>query len=193
MGVFFMDKISDKYKIGFYVIYFDDSVGSGIYLVVMNIRKYIIECFDSFGFNCLEQVINVFNRLNVNYVYNSIQYQDLLSVLCGYICLYYMDQCSRRKIYYVVRVFFCVDYIYNEKFIKQYFIKVYIIMVIFVGIYGKIVIIVEGVEGLIVLLGLKGDKGDNGLKGDKGYRGFKGDIGVQGVKGDKVNKGDIGV
>ena len=91
MGVFSRDKISDKHKTGSYVIYFDDSVGSGTHLVVMNIRKDIIECFDSFGLNCPEQVINVSNRLNVNYVYNSTQYQDLLSVLCGYICLYYMD------------------------------------------------------------------------------------------------------
>ena len=91
MGVFSRDKISDKHKTGSYAIYFDDSVGSGTHLVVMNIRKDIIECFDSFGLNCPEQVINVSNRLNVNYVYNSTQYQGLLSVLCGYICLYYMD------------------------------------------------------------------------------------------------------
>ena len=122
MGVFSRDKISDKHKTGSYVIYFDDSVGSGTHLVVMNIRKDIIECFESFGLNCPEQVINVSNRLNVNYVYNSTQYQDLLSVLRGYICLYYMDYCSRRKTYYVVRVFSRADYTYNEKFIKQYFI-----------------------------------------------------------------------
>ena len=91
MGVFSRDKISDKHKTGSYVIYFDDRVGSGTHLVVMNIRKDIIECFDSFGLNCPEQVINVSNRLNVNYVYNSTQYQGLLSVLCSYICLYYMD------------------------------------------------------------------------------------------------------
>ena len=73
------------------------SVGPGTHWVVMNIKKNIIEYFDSFGLNCPEEVIEVSSRLGVNYLYNSTQYQDLMSVLWGYYCLYDMSERSRRK------------------------------------------------------------------------------------------------
>ena len=57
----------------------------------MNIKRDIIEYFDSFVLNCLEEFIRVSNRLNL---YNGTKYQDLLSVLCGYYCLHYMNECS---------------------------------------------------------------------------------------------------
>ena len=75
------------------------TVGPGTHWVVMNIKKNIIEYFDSFGLNCPEEVIEVSNRLVFNYLYNSTQHQDLMSVLWGYYCLYDMNERSRRKTY----------------------------------------------------------------------------------------------
>ena len=92
LSLFSQDQIGNKHNTGYYVINLDDSVG-GTHWVVMNIRSDIIEYFDSFGFNCQEEIIRVSNRLNLNYVYNSTQYQDLLSVLCGYYCLHFMYEC----------------------------------------------------------------------------------------------------
>ena len=75
------------------------SVGPGTHWVVMNIKKNIKEYFDSFGLNCPGEVIEVPNRLGINSLYNSTQYQDLMSVLWGYYCLYDMNEHSRRKTY----------------------------------------------------------------------------------------------
>ena len=86
----------------------------------MNIKRDIIEYFDSFVLNCLEEFIRVSNRLNL---YSGTKYHDLLSVLCGYYCLHYMNEHCRRKTHHnTIKVFFHTDYAYDEKFIKQYFI-----------------------------------------------------------------------
>ena len=83
------------------------------------------------------------NRLNLNCVYNSTQYQDFISVFCGYNCLYYMNvhnmgtTCNSD-----VKVFSTTDYASDEKFIKQYF-----IMVIFTGDHSKIDATKEDVDG----------------------------------------------
>ena len=118
LSLFSQDQISNKHNTGYYVTDLDDSMGSGTHWVVMNIRRDIIEYFDSFGLNCPEEIIRVSNRLNLNYVYNSTPYQDLLSVLCGYYCLHYMNECSRKKTHHnIIKVFFHTDYAYKVKLI----------------------------------------------------------------------------
>ena len=120
LSLFSLDQMSNKHNTGDYVIDLEDSLGSGTHWVVMNIRRDIIEYFDSLGLDCLEEAIRVSNRLNL---YNSTKYQDLLSVLCGYYCLHYMNEHSRRKTHHnIIKAFFHTDYAYDEKFIKQYFI-----------------------------------------------------------------------
>ena len=59
--------------------------------------KGIIEYFDSFG---PKEVIKLYNILNLNDVYNSTQYQDLVGVLrdTNY-CLYYMNDHGMEKTY----------------------------------------------------------------------------------------------
>lgn len=53
-GLFFsQDQISKKHNTGYYVTDLDDSMGSGsTHWMVVNIRRDIIEYFDSFGLNC---------------------------------------------------------------------------------------------------------------------------------------------
>lgn len=118
LSLFSQDQISNKHNTGYYVINLDDSMGSGTHWVVMNIRRDIIEYFDSFGLNCPEEIIRVSNRLNLNYIYNSTPYQDLLSVLCGYYYLHYMNERSRKKTHHnIIKVFFHTDYAYKVKLI----------------------------------------------------------------------------
>ena len=77
LSLFSKDQISNKHNTGYYVIDLDDSLGSGTHWLVMNIKRDIIEYFDSFGLNCLEEFIRVSNRLNL---YSSTKYQDFLNV-----------------------------------------------------------------------------------------------------------------
>ena len=114
---FFRDQISDKHRIICY--YLDDSVDGGNHWVVINIKRdnWIPRQFWS---KLSKRVYEVINRLNLNYVCNSTQYQDLFSVLCGYYCLYYMDDHSMGTTYWnVVKVFSYTDWAYYEKFINS--------------------------------------------------------------------------
>ena len=83
-GVLSLDKIDGQTKKGYYIMNLDDGKGPGTHWVGLKISPKIIEYFDSFGLNCPMEVISLSNKLKSNYIYNSTQYQDLKSVLCGY-------------------------------------------------------------------------------------------------------------
>ena len=72
-GVLSRDKIDGQTKKGYYIMNLDDGKGPGTHWVGLKISPKIIEYFDSLS-----------NKLKSNYIYNSTQYQDLKSVLCGY-------------------------------------------------------------------------------------------------------------
>lgn len=87
---------------GYYVINLDDQSGPGTHWVVMNIKPNIMEYFDSFGLNFPTEVIELSDKLNLNFVYISAQYQDVFSVLCGYYCLYFVNESSKGKSYHEI-------------------------------------------------------------------------------------------
>ena len=91
----------------------------GNHWVVINIKRdnWIPRQFWS---KLSKRVYEVINRLNLSYVCNSTQYQDLFSVLCGYYCLYYMDDHNMGTTYWnVVKVFSYTDWAFYEKFINS--------------------------------------------------------------------------
>ena len=83
-GVISRDQIPICSNSGYYIVNLNDTTQPGSHWVVLNLKPDIIEYFDSFGINAPMELVNLSNRLNVNYLYNSTQYQDLMSVLCGY-------------------------------------------------------------------------------------------------------------
>ena len=56
------------------------------------IKSDVIEYFVHFGLNCPTEVIQWSDNLRLNYLYNSTQYQNLRSVLCGSYCLCYINK-----------------------------------------------------------------------------------------------------
>ena len=68
--------------------------------------------FDSFGMGYPEE----FTSDGKQIIYNSSQYQDIKSVLCGYYCLYFLHQWSL-----ILKPFNLRNTAFNEKFIKIYF------------------------------------------------------------------------
>ena len=121
-GVYSRDKIINCTKEGFYVVNLDDNKGPGTHWVGLHIKPNIIEYFDSFGLNCPEKIICLSTILGVNYLYNSTQYQDVLSVLCGYYCIYWINELNKGKTYYnTVKVFDSIDTKFNEQLIRGYF------------------------------------------------------------------------
>ena len=75
--------------------------------------------FDSFGMGYPEEFTTSYGK---QILYNSSQYQNIKSVLCGYYCLYFLHQWSLKKDYYdILQPFSLTDTMFNEKFIKKYF------------------------------------------------------------------------
>ena len=121
-GVFSRDQIQDQNKKGYHIINMDDRQGPGTHWVVMNIQTNIIEYFDSFGLNCPMEVVYLSNNLRLNYIYNSTQYQNLFSVLCGYYCISYIHESHKGKQYYdIIEPFSHTNTNYNKQLITNYF------------------------------------------------------------------------
>ena len=112
-GVISRDQIAlIEAKPGYYIVNLNDSTQPGSHWVVINVRAppNLMEYFDSFGLNAPHEVVELSERMGVNYWYNSTQYQDLNSVLCGYWCLYFVNESRKGKSYYeIVRPFSHTD------------------------------------------------------------------------------------
>lgn len=88
----------------------------------MNVKKDVIEYFDSFGLNPPNEIITISNKLKLNYLFNSSAYQDFASILCGYYCLYYIRESDKGKSFYnICKPFSIINPLNNEKFIINYF------------------------------------------------------------------------
>ena len=132
-GVISRDQIAliDRSKIknpaGYYIVNLNDSTQPGSHWVVIHVRRPPdpIEYFDSFGLNAPHEVVELSDTLGVNYIYNSTQYQDLKSVLCGYWCLYFVNESRKGKSFYdILKPFSHTNTQFNERLIVEYFQKI---------------------------------------------------------------------
>ena len=73
--------------------------------------------FDSFGMGFPQEF-----KSSKPVIWNSSQFQNIRSVLCGYYCLYFLHQWAQGKDFYdILKPFSLTDTMQNEKFIKEYF------------------------------------------------------------------------
>ena len=124
-GVISRDQIILIDKSGYYIANLNDSTQPGSHWVVINVKaNKPLEYFDSFGLDAPNEVIELSNRLGLDYIYSSTQYQDLNSVLCGYWCLYFVNESRKGWSYWeIVRPFSHRSQIFNERLIVDYFQK----------------------------------------------------------------------
>ena len=95
-----------------------ENVGTHWVCCVPSHDKSNIWYFDSFGMGYPEE----FKSGGKPIIYNSSQYQNIKSVLCGYYCLYFLHQWSMNKDFYdILKPFSLSNTMYNEKLIKNYF------------------------------------------------------------------------
>lgn len=126
-GVISRDHISFAHEPGYYIVNLNDSTQPGSHWVAIRVKPHcdsdsVIEYFDSFGMNAPIELVHLSDRLGVNYLFNSTQYQDLMSVLCGYYCLYFVNESNKGKSYYeILRPFSHTDTQFNERLIVEYF------------------------------------------------------------------------
>ena len=121
-GIFARDSPDHIHKTGCCIINLDDGVGNGTHWVTTFIKSKIIYYFDSFSLPPPLEFLDYAKKLKMKYQYNNgYPIQNILSVRCGYFCLYFLDNIWRRSFYDCLKVFDLKDTQKNEKFIKKYF------------------------------------------------------------------------
>ena len=121
-----------------YIINLDSKIGPGTHWVSVIIEPNRLLYFDSFGLIPPYELIN----LRPEYYYNFLQYQPIKSFLCGYYCLYFLNEFNKlsitdgknsscrilssiKKFNKIIKPFHINDFEYNDNFIKKYFINIY--------------------------------------------------------------------
>ena len=125
-GIFARDSQDHVHRTGCCIINLDDGVGNGTHWVATFIKPKSknIYCFDSFSLPPPLEFLDYTRRLGMNYQYNKgYPTQNILSVRCGYFCLYFLDNIWRKYFYDCLKGFDLKDSEKNEKFIKKYFSK----------------------------------------------------------------------
>ena len=112
-----------------YIINLDSKIGPRTHWASVIIEPKRLLYFDSFGFIPPYELIN----LRSEYYYNFLQYQPVESFLCGYYCLYFLNEFNKlssitdsiKKFNKIIEPFHIKVFEYNDNFIKKYFINIY--------------------------------------------------------------------
>ena len=121
-GVISRDEIPTKVKNipgQCFITNLDDTEGPGTHWVAVKI--FNVNYFDSFGLQPPQELVNLCYTFDKLYKYESNQFQDLSSVLCGYYCLYFLKEFGRNNYFNVVKKFTRNKYKKNERYIINYF------------------------------------------------------------------------
>ena len=118
-GIFARDSQDHVHRTGCCIINLDDEVGNGTHWVATFIkpRSKFFYYFDSFSLPPPLEFLD-YGLYNKGY-----PIQNILSVRCGYFCLYFLDNIWRKSFCDCLKVFDLKDSEKNEKFIKKYFSK----------------------------------------------------------------------
>ena len=123
-GVISRDEIPTKVKniLGqSFIINLDNTEGPGTHWVAVKKTTDFVNYFDSFGLQPPQELVNLCYTFDKLYKYESNQFHDLSSVLCGYYCLYFLKECERNNYLNAVKNFARNNYKKNERYIINYF------------------------------------------------------------------------
>ena len=115
-GIFARDEIMPR-KHSPCIINLDSLENAGTHWVCCVPGGRALWYFDSFGMGFPQEF-----KSSKPVIWNSSQYQNINSVLCGYYCLFFLHQWAQGKDFYdILKPFSLSDTMKNEKFIKEYF------------------------------------------------------------------------
>ena len=110
-----------KYTGSCFIINLDDTEGLGTHWVAVKVIADYVNYFDRFGLQPSQELVSLCYTFNMLYKYESNQFQDLSSVLCGYYCLYFLKEFGGSNYFNVVEKFTRNKYKKNERCIINYF------------------------------------------------------------------------
>ena len=115
-GIFARDEIMPR-EHSPCIINLDELANAGTHWVCCVPGGRALWYFDSFGMGFPQEF-----KSSKPVIWNSSQYQNINSVLCGYYCLFFLHQWAQGKDFYdILKPFSLSDTMKNEKFIKEYF------------------------------------------------------------------------
>ena len=107
------------------IINLDDFSGPGTHWVCWrNMDENVCEYFDSFGLSMTAEVEEYLIKSGKTLFYSPDEIQERLSVLCGYLCLYYLfERQNGKSIFEVLHIpeFDLNNQMVNYEFLKRYF------------------------------------------------------------------------
>ena len=123
-GVISRDEIPTKVKNipgECFIINLDNTEGPGTHWVAVKITAGFVNYLDSFGLQPPQELVNLCYTFNKLSKYESNQFQDLSSVLCGYYCLCFLKEFAGNNYFNAVEKFTRNKYKKNERYIINYF------------------------------------------------------------------------
>ncbi len=97
-GWFARDDLPTKIQNKFYIINQDDKKGQGSHWVmVYNCRPSVCLYFDPFGLDPAEEVLKFMKSSGKQCAMSDNQIQDINSMMCGWYCMYVIDELERGK------------------------------------------------------------------------------------------------
>ena len=120
-GVFLRDNLPKKIKYGAYVINLDEYANVGTHWIALFCNRSEIFYFDSFGVEHFSEEIKEFIG-NKNIKANIFRVQASNSVMCGYLCIGFIDfMLAGKKLTDYTNLFPPYDFDKNDNIILSYF------------------------------------------------------------------------
>jgi hypothetical protein len=118
-GCFLKDLLPKKPKIGWYIVNLQSSgQGNGTHWTMIYIDKIKCVYFDSFGAYPPEEVYRFMKKSHKLCLMSDMELQNIDSVVCGYYCLYFINELSKgRKLADIQTDFKLDDTLYNDKLV----------------------------------------------------------------------------
>ena len=111
-----------NHKQALFICNLEPSYMSGIHWVSTYVKNGIINYFDSFGMLPFQETFKPYKKENLTLLCQNNQIQNIMTITCGYFCLYFLNEMNEGNSYYdLLKVFDIHNTIYNKKFIEQYF------------------------------------------------------------------------
>ena len=122
IGVYSRDNLPDKIKDGAYVINLDEYSDIGTHWIALYVNSKTVTYFDSFGIEHIPKEVKKFIG-NRNIVTNIYRIQNYDSIMCGYICIGFIDYMFMGKSLTDYTIFSPNNFKRNEDIILNYFLN----------------------------------------------------------------------
>lgn len=107
----------------FYIFNLDDADGGGTHWTCLYCRKKRIDYFDSFGVRPPVNIMNLIEKANRPSFFNAFQIQDIDSALCGYYCIFFIEQMKNKRSMVDIVFDFEDDTLDNDARLENHFIS----------------------------------------------------------------------